>query len=79
MMAISYIAGSALSALAGKIGIAVATIANVKSAEAATKSMNRSFMAGFRGGSVMGMVVDQVLLSNSGTYAHRRCILSIGI
>jgi K(+)-stimulated pyrophosphate-energized sodium pump len=57
MMAISYIAGSALSALAGKIGIAVATIANVKSAEAATKSMNRSFMAGFRGGSVMGMAV----------------------
>ncbi len=57
MMAISYIVGSALSALAGKIGIFVATIANVKSAEAATKSMNRSFMSGFRGGAVMGMAV----------------------
>ncbi len=57
MMAISYVVGSALSALAGKIGIFVATIANVKSAEAATKSMNRSFMAGFRGGAVMGMAV----------------------
>ncbi|NLV37105.1 MAG: sodium-translocating pyrophosphatase [Clostridiaceae bacterium] len=57
MMAISYIVGSALSALAGKIGIAVATIANVKSAEAATNSMNKSFMSGFRGGSVMGMAV----------------------
>ncbi len=57
MMAISYIIGSALSALAGKIGIAVATIANVKSAEAAAESMNRSFMSGFRGGSVMGMAV----------------------
>lgn len=57
MMAVSYIVGSALSALAGKIGIFVATIANVKSAEAATKNMNQSFMAGFRGGAVMGMAV----------------------
>lgn len=57
MMAISYVVGSALSALAGKIGIFVATIANIKSAEAATKSMNHSFMAGFRGGAVMGMAV----------------------
>jgi K(+)-stimulated pyrophosphate-energized sodium pump len=57
MMAISYVVGSALSALAGKIGIFVATIANIKSAEAAVKSMNQSFMAGFRGGAVMGMAV----------------------
>ncbi|MDD4492988.1 MAG: sodium-translocating pyrophosphatase [Eubacteriales bacterium] len=56
-MAISYIAGSAFSALAGKIGIGVATIANMKSAEAATKDMGKSFMAGFRGGAVMGMAV----------------------
>ena len=57
MMAISYVVGSVLSALAGKIGIFVATIANVKSAEAAVKDMNKSFMAGFRGGAVMGMAV----------------------
>lgn len=57
MMAVSYVVGSVLSALAGKIGIFVATIANVKSAEAATKSMNHSFMSGFRGGAVMGMAV----------------------
>ena len=57
MMAVSYICGSVLSALAGKIGIAVATIANVKSAEAASKNMGLSFMAGFRGGAVMGMAV----------------------
>ena len=49
-MALSYIAGSLFSALAGKIGIAVATIANMKSAEAATKDLGKSFMAGFRGG-----------------------------
>lgn len=56
-MAISYIAGSVFSALAGKIGIGVATIANMKSAEAATKNMGKSFMSGFRGGAVMGMAV----------------------
>lgn len=56
-MALAYIVGSVLSALAGKIGISVATIANVKSAEAAQKGIRPSFMAGFRGGAVMGMAV----------------------
>ncbi|RDU21979.1 sodium-translocating pyrophosphatase [Anaerosacchariphilus polymeriproducens] len=56
-MAFAYICGTALSALAGKIGIQVATIANVKSAEAAKKDIKLSFMAGFRGGAVMGMAV----------------------
>lgn len=56
-MAVSYIFGTVLSALAGKIGIQVATIANIKSAEAAQKGIKPSFMAGFRGGAVMGMAV----------------------
>lgn len=56
-MTVAYIAGSILSALAGKIGIIVATIANVKSAEAAQNGIRTSFMAGFRGGAVMGMAV----------------------
>lgn len=55
--AIAYIAGSAFSALAGKIGIFVATMANMKSAEASTKGIKPAFMAGFRGGAVMGMAV----------------------
>jgi K(+)-stimulated pyrophosphate-energized sodium pump len=56
-MALSYVFGTFLSALAGKIGITVATIANMKAAEAATKGIRPSFMAGFRGGAVMGMAV----------------------
>lgn len=56
-MTASYIAGTIFSALAGKIGIHVATIANVKTAEAAQKSIQNSFLAGFRGGAVMGMAV----------------------
>lgn len=57
MMGIAYLLGTTFSAIAGKIGIDIATIANVKSAEAATKGIKPSFMAGFRGGAVMGMAV----------------------
>lgn len=56
-MAIAFIAGTVFSAIAGKIGIEVATIANIKSAEAAKVGIKPSFMAGFRGGAVMGMAV----------------------
>jgi len=56
-MAVSYIAGTVFSAIAGKIGIEVATIANVKSAEAAKKGIKPAFLTGFRGGAVMGMAV----------------------
>ncbi len=57
MMALSYLAGTVFSAFAGKIGIQVATIANAKTAEAAQKGIRPSFLAGFRGGAVMGMAV----------------------
>jgi K(+)-stimulated pyrophosphate-energized sodium pump len=67
MMAMAYIAGSVFSALAGKVGIAVATIANMKTATAAVKSMESAFTNGFRGGAVMGMaVVGSSLLGVTG-------------
>lgn len=53
----AYICGTALSALAGYVGISIATIANIKAATAAREGIQRSFMAGFRGGAVMGMAV----------------------
>ena len=56
-MVVAYIFGTAFSAVAGKIGLEVATIANGRSAEAAKKGITPSFMAGFRGGAVMGMAV----------------------
>lgn len=56
-MSLSYIFGTVFSGIAGKIGISIATIANMKSAEAATKGIKPSFMAGYRGGAVMGMAV----------------------
>lgn len=57
IMAVSYLCGTALSALAGKVGIEVATLANGKSAEAAKNGIKPSFLVGFRGGAVMGMAV----------------------
>lgn len=57
LMAVSYIFGTVFSGIAGTIGISIATIANVKAAEAATKGIKPSFMSGFRGGAVMGMAV----------------------
>jgi len=57
MMLVSYLCGTLFSALAGKIGIAVSTIANTRTAVAATKGIKPSFLCGFRGGAVMGMAV----------------------
>jgi K(+)-stimulated pyrophosphate-energized sodium pump len=56
-MSLAYIFGTVFSGIAGKIGISIATIANVKAAETATKGIKPSFMSGFRGGAVMGMAV----------------------
>ncbi|MBQ7794055.1 MAG: sodium-translocating pyrophosphatase [Clostridia bacterium] len=56
-MALSYILGTALSAVAGKIGIVVATLSNSRAAEAAQKGIKPAFLIGFRGGAVMGLLV----------------------
>ena len=54
---IAYIAGTVLSAIAGKIGILVATLSNGRTAEGAKKGIKPAFLMGFRGGSVMGLLV----------------------
>ncbi len=56
-MAIAYLAGTVLSAIAGKIGIMVATLSNGRSAEAAQEGIKPAFLVGFRGGAVMGLLV----------------------
>ena len=43
LMAAAYIAGSVFSGFAGKIGMNIATIANSRTATAATESMENSF------------------------------------
>lgn len=56
--AISFVLGAIFSALAGFIGMRVATKANVRTANAAMNSgMNRALSIAFSGGAVMGMSV----------------------
>ena len=56
-MALCYLAGAIFSAIAGKIGIFVASLANARCAEAATHGIKPAFLVGFRGGAVMGLIV----------------------
>ena len=56
-MALAYIAGTILSAIAGKIGILVATLSNSRAAEGAQQGIKPAFLIGFRGGAVMGLLV----------------------
>ena len=56
--AIAYIFGAVLSALAGFIGMRVATAANARTAEAARQGgVNQALPLAFRGGAVMGFTV----------------------
>ena len=61
-MFIAVIAGAIFSGFAGFVGLRVATVANMKSAEAAKLGIKLSFMTGFRGGAVMGMAVCGAVL-----------------
>jgi len=56
--AISFLIGAIFSALAGFLGMIVATQANVRTANAAKESgMNKALSVAFSGGAVMGMAV----------------------
>ncbi|AYO57583.1 sodium-translocating pyrophosphatase [Chryseobacterium sp. 6424] len=54
---IAFVIGAVLSALAGFIGMRIATKANVRTAEAAKTSLSKALKVSFTGGSVMGMGV----------------------
>jgi K(+)-stimulated pyrophosphate-energized sodium pump len=57
LVAFSFLLGASSSALAGYIGMRIATLANVRTANAARKSLNHALKVAFTGGSVMGMSV----------------------
>jgi K(+)-stimulated pyrophosphate-energized sodium pump len=66
---IAYMFGSFCSALAGYLGLNIATQANAKVANAAQGGLNKAFPIGFRGGAVMGLsVVGVGLLGISAVY-----------
>ena len=69
MVAVSFIIGAICSALAGFIGMKVATKANVRTTNAARNSLGKALEVAFAGGSVMGMgVVGLGVLGLSGLF-----------
>ncbi len=57
LVAVSFVVGALLSALAGFIGMRVATKANVRTTNAARTSLNKALEVAFSGGAVMGLGV----------------------
>ncbi len=57
IIAFSFLLGAFLSALAGYIGMKIATKANVRTAQAARTSLSKALEVSFTAGSVMGMGV----------------------
>ncbi len=56
-IAIAFVVGAFFSALAGYIGMKIATKANVRTAQAARTSLRKALAVSFTGGSVMGLGV----------------------
>jgi len=56
-IALAFVMGAIFSALAGYIGMRVATKANVRTAQAARTSLSKALSVSFTGGSVMGLGV----------------------
>jgi K(+)-stimulated pyrophosphate-energized sodium pump len=57
LAAVTYILGAVLSALAGYVGMTVATMANARTAEAAKEGPAKALPVAYRGGAVMGFSV----------------------
>ncbi|EOR93174.1 Pyrophosphate-energized proton pump [Arcticibacter svalbardensis MN12-7] len=57
VISISFLIGAFTSALAGYIGMRIATKANVRTTQAAKTSLSKAFKVAFTGGSVMGLGV----------------------
>ncbi|MFI0428199.1 sodium-translocating pyrophosphatase [Mariniflexile sp. HMF6888] len=70
MVAVSFVVGAICSALAGFIGMKVATKANVRTTQAARTSLGKALEVAFAGGAVMGLgVVGLGVLGLSGLFA----------
>ncbi len=57
LIGVAFVLGALASGLAGYIGMKIATLANVRTTNAARNSLNQALEVAFSGGAVMGMVV----------------------
>ncbi len=62
VIAFSFVLGAAASATAGYAGMRVATLANVRTTEAAKSGLSKALDVAFGGGTVMGMAVTGLAL-----------------
>jgi len=70
LIAVAFVVGAICSALAGYLGMKVATKANVRTANAAQDSLGKALEVAFAGGSVMGLgVVGLGILGLGGLFA----------
>lgn len=68
-IAVAFVFGAVCSALAGYIGMKVATKANVRTAQAARTSLSKALNVSFTGGAVMGLgVAGLAVLGLGGVY-----------
>jgi len=69
MIAVSFVVGAGCSAIAGYLGMKVATQANIRTAQAAKKGLNGALQVAFSGGAVMGLsVVGLALIGLGGLF-----------
>lgn len=66
-IAIAFVCGAVLSAVAGFIGMKIATKANVRTAHAARTSLRKALAVSFKGGSVMGLGVTGLAVLGLGS------------
>ncbi len=75
LVAIGFAIGSIMSGIAGYIGMTISVRANVRTAEAARKGMQKALTIAFRSGAVTGMfVVGLGLLGTAGYYFYLQSI-----
>jgi K(+)-stimulated pyrophosphate-energized sodium pump len=78
-IALAFVMGAIFSALAGYIGMRIATKANVRTAQAARSSLKRALAVSFTGGSVMGLgVAGLAVLGLGGLFIILKAIFADG-
>jgi K(+)-stimulated pyrophosphate-energized sodium pump len=78
-IALAFVMGAIFSALAGYIGMRIATRANVRTAQAARTSLKKALAVSFTGGSVMGLgVAGLAVLGLGGLFIILKLVFANG-